>query len=81
MQSGPMGRAWSNNDMMPWSKLNIKGKILIVCCCLNMWLAVVIALSGDWSCIISVVVAATCGICTFKKRYQHQDADDINKFK
>jgi len=64
---------------MPWRALNMKGKLLVVACCFNMWIAVVLATDGKWSCIFSVMVAMICGICTFDRRYQHQDAKDINE--
>ena len=64
--------------MVPWRYLNVHGKCLIVACLLNMWIAVVLAMDGHWSSVFSVVVAAFCGLLTYRKRYQHQDADDIN---
>ena len=65
--------------MKPWHLLNTRGKILAVACCINMWVAVVLAVDGEWSSIFSVIVAMICGLCTFKKRYKHQDAKDINE--
>ena len=65
--------------MKPWRVLNTKGKLLAVACCINMWVAVVLATDGKWSCVFSVVVAMICGICTYSKKYQHQTAEDINE--
>lgn len=65
--------------MAPWGNLNTKGKFLVIACLFNMWVAVVLALDGLWEAIFSVLVAATCGILTLKRRYQHQDAKDINE--
>jgi hypothetical protein len=65
--------------MAPWRNLNTRGKVLVVACLFNMWVAVVLALDGLWESTFSVLVAAICGILTFKKRYQHQDAKDINE--
>ena len=65
--------------MKPWCVLNIKGKVLVVACCLNMFVAVVLAMDGKWSCIFSVIVAMFCGVCTYDEQYQHQDAKDINE--
>lgn len=64
--------------MKPWHMLNTKGKALVVCCCFNMWVAVVLAMEGEWSCLFSVAVAMICGVSTYSKKYQHQDAKDIN---
>jgi hypothetical protein len=64
--------------MKPWCVLNLKGKILVVACCLNLLVAVVLATEGKWSCIFSFIVAMFCGVCTYDKQYQHQDAKDIN---
>lgn len=64
--------------MKPWHVLNSRGKCLVVACCFNVWVAVVLAMDGKWSCIFSIIVAMICGLCTYDKRYQHQDAKDIN---
>ena len=65
--------------MMPWRTLNTRGKLLVVACCFNMWVAVVLATDGRWSCIFSVMVAMICGFCTYNKKYQQQTAEDINE--
>ena len=67
--------------MAHWSALNLKGKILAVACCFNLWVAFVIAMKGDWSCVVSFVVAMFCGLSTYNKRYQHIDANEINETK
>lgn len=65
--------------MKPWRTLNQKGKFLVVCCVINMIVAVTLARAGDWTCLFSVSVAAFCGVSTYSKRYQYQDAQDINE--
>lgn len=65
--------------MAPWRNLNIQGRCLVVACLLNAWVAVVLAIAGQWSSIFSIFVAAFCGMLTYKKRYRHQDARDINE--
>lgn len=65
--------------MAPWHKLNTRGKVLAIACCINMWVAVVLAMDGKWASIFSVFVAMICGISTCNKRYQHEDAKDINE--
>jgi hypothetical protein len=65
--------------MRSWKHLNHKGKILLVCCVINMIVSVVLARAGDWACVFSVSVAAYCGMSTYSKRYQYLDAEDINE--
>lgn len=65
--------------MKPWHVLNTRGKVLAVACCINMWVAVVLAIDGRWESVFSVAVAMICGMCTYKKRYQQLDARDINE--
>ncbi len=64
--------------MAPWRNLNTKGRILIIACLFNMWVAVVLAMDGLWESTFSVFIAAICGILSFKRRYQQLDARDIN---
>lgn len=64
--------------MRPWRVLNTNGRALAVACVINMWCAVYMAVEGSWMCVFSVVMAAFCGMMTYSKRYQHQDAQDIN---
>ena len=65
--------------MAPWRNLNTRGKCLAIACLINVWVAVIIALDGQWSSIFSIFVGALCGILTYNKKYQHQDAKDINE--
>lgn len=62
----------------PWRNLNTRGKTLSIACVVNMWVAVYLATEGAWLCLFSGLMAAFCGIMTYDKRYQHQDAKDIN---
>ena len=65
--------------MVPWRNLNTHGRCLVVACLFNTWVAVVLAMDGQWSSVFSIFVAAFCGMLTFRKKYQHQDAKDINE--
>mgnify|MGYP003344153500 CR=1 FL=1 len=64
--------------MVPWKYLNSKGRLLIVACIINMICAITMAREGSWLSVYSVAMAAFCGLMTYSKRYQIQDADDIN---
>lgn len=78
-----MEHIWTKNNyqemIRPWRCLNFNGKILAVACIMNVWCAVYLASRGEWSCLFSVTMAAFCGIATYKRKYQHQDAKDINE--
>ena len=74
-----MGREGCVNQMKPWRVLNTKGKALVIACCFNVYVAVVLAMDGQWSSIFSIFIAMICGLCTYDKRNQHQDAKDINE--
>jgi len=63
----------------PWRYLNTNGKVLVVACITNVWCAVYLAHSGEWMCIFSACMAGFCGMMTYNKKYQHQDAKDINE--
>lgn len=63
----------------PWRHLNTRGKVLVVACVTNVWVAVYLATEGEWMCLFSACMAAFCGIMTYDRRYQHQDAKDINE--
>lgn len=62
----------------PWSNLNLKGRLLVIICIINICVAVYIATHGSYLALFSITVAAWCGICTYHPRYQHQDAKDID---
>ena len=64
--------------MKPWRYLNNYGKLIVVCCCINLYMAVTLALNGDWSCILSTIAAIVCGLATYSKKCIYHDASDIN---
>lgn len=64
--------------MSPWANLNTRGKLLAVCCIVNVVCAIMLAKMGSYTSVMSVTVAAFCGLSTYRKRNQHQDARDIN---
>ena len=43
--------------------------MLFIMCIVNFLCAMGIAISGDWSCLLSIVVAAFCGIATYHDKY------------
>ena len=65
--------------MIGWRHLNTNGRLLVVCCIVNIWVAFVLAQSGSWGSIVPVIVAATCGLSTYNKRYHIYTAQDINE--
>jgi hypothetical protein len=63
----------------PWVHLNTRGRVLAIACVTNIWCAVYLAYEGEWMCLFSAFMAAFCGIMTYSRKYQHQDAKDINE--
>lgn len=72
------GRKSYKHNMAPWRNLNFLGKAFALACILNIICAVVSAKEGSYWAIFSTVMAAYCGLMTYNKRYQYQDARDIN---
>ena len=64
--------------MAPWSSLNLMGKVLAVACVINVICAIVFLKAGDYSCIFSMLMAAVCGLSTYRAKYQHINTKDIN---
>ena len=54
--------------MKAWRYLNGRGRLLIILCIMNVFLAVFAALRKDVSCFFSLSVAAFCGIATYSNR-------------
>lgn len=54
--------------MKPWRCLNTRGKILCVCCVLNVYFAVLLALEGSYQCILSCMIAMFCGMSTYSSK-------------
>ena len=60
--------------MSSWRNLNTTGRLLVVCCIVNLAVAVGLALKGNSiSAIFSTCIAAFCGLSTYSERYQIQD--------
>ena len=55
--------------MRPWSQLNYLGRLLLICCIINVWLALVFALNNDSFWIYYFVMAMFCGLSTYHPRY------------
>lgn len=65
--------------MAPWSALNFSGKFLIICCIINMIVAITFVQEHEASfAIFCTIMAAYCGLSTYQSKYQHKDAEDIN---
>jgi hypothetical protein len=62
----------------PWRTLNNAGRLLTICCVINVIVAVILANSGSYFAIFSMIMAMGCGISTYNPKYQYHDADDIN---
>lgn len=54
--------------MRPWRYLNIRGKILCLCCVLNIYFAILLALEGSYQCIVSYTIALICGLYTYDSK-------------
>lgn len=59
--------------MRRWSQLNSVGKLLWICCVINVYVAAVLAMDGHSSAILSIIVAAFCGLSTYNKKYDKQE--------
>jgi hypothetical protein len=64
--------------MVPWKNLNLKGKILVACVFMNMYVSIIYATTGSYVALFPALIAMYCGISTYNKRYQYQDAENIN---
>ena len=64
--------------MRPWRDLNLLGRLLLICCIINVWVAIVLAVNGSLMCIFSGIMGAFCGLSTYLPRYSYMDAKDIN---
>lgn len=58
--------------MRRWSKLNSIGKLLWICCVINVYISTVLAMEGHMSAIVSILVGACCGLSTYNKKYDRQ---------
>ncbi len=68
--------------MAPWSSLNFSGKFLLICCIINMIVAIIFVQENEGSfAILSTLMAAYCGLSTYQSKYQYKDAEDINDTK
>lgn len=62
--------------MKPWRELNFTGRLLLLCCLMNVWCAVVFAMEGSWYSIFSGAMAAYCGMSTYHSKYQKNETND-----
>ena len=68
--------------MAPWSVLNFSGKFLLICCIINIIVAIIFVQAHEGLCaILSITIAAYCGLSTYQTKYQYNDAKDINDTK
>jgi hypothetical protein len=52
--------------------------MLLIACVVNLIVAFILASSGSYMAVFSIVMSAWCAIWTYNPRYQHLDAKDIN---
>lgn len=64
--------------MRPWRDLNGRGKMLICCVILNILIAITIATSGSWLCLLPTGTAIICGLSTYLPRYTRICPEMIN---
>lgn len=65
--------------MVPWRHLNNRGKLMVLCVPLNMYIAILYATTGSYLAIIPVCVAAICGMSTYNKKYQIYNINEQQK--
>lgn len=58
--------------MRSWSKLNDKGRLLLICCVVNTWVSLVFVLDGNVVCIFSILIAMFCGLSTYNSKYDRK---------
>lgn len=58
--------------MRRWSQLNSIGKLLWICCVLNVYISAVLAMDGETGAIYSILIAAFCGLSTYRTKYDRQ---------
>ena len=58
--------------MRSWSALNTRGRILYVCCIINLTVAVIHILNMDFFWIFSSIMAMFCGLMTYSARYDRK---------
>lgn len=55
--------------MRPWTSLNNRGRLLLVCCYINIGISVVFALDSNYYWVFSIFLAMFCGLATYDPRY------------
>jgi len=58
--------------MRPWASLNTKGRLLLVCCVVNVGIAVVFALDSQVYWLFSIFMAMFCGLSTYNSIYDRK---------
>lgn len=58
--------------MRAWANLNTKGRILLCCCVMNVFISVVFALDSNICWLFSIFMAMFCGLSTYSSRYDKE---------
>jgi len=53
----------------PWSKLNSDGKLLLICCVINLFISVVLAKEGSYFTFFPLTVSMFCGLTTLMTKF------------
>lgn len=54
--------------MRAWVNLNLRGRLLLVCSIINIWISIVLALDSNSYWIFSIFMAMFCGLATYDPR-------------
>lgn len=54
--------------MRPWRSLNTRGRILLICCIINVYVSVVYALDSNNLWLFSIFMALYCGLSTYSPK-------------
>ena len=58
--------------MRPWATLNALGRMLLICCVLNVWASIVFAINSDPAWMFSIFMGMFCGLSTYHPRYKRK---------
>jgi hypothetical protein len=58
--------------LRPWRNVNALGKVCIIFCVINMFLAIKLALIPSYLCLFQFFLAATCGLGTYSNKCQKE---------
>lgn len=54
--------------MRPWSSLNSRGRILLICCIINVFVSVVYVLESNNYWLFSIFMGMYCGLSTYSHK-------------